>query len=336
MKKFLILPIINLVPFSLTLAQSVGSLNPQLAQTRNQGSFQNQNSSESQVIQTAMPQKSLARRLFENTSLGYYQQFLGPTAKGPGSQTYNVFQEGIDSPGSGQAPLQSFHALSLRHQITTKWSVAASLSAVNGYTEGVENVDRGGSTFLNGPKTDFFNARVSLGLPAIKTSPGTLFTTLSYEQPTSSISKEDEMRWGWVVAQSFAFNLPDYRWSAGLMGQVYRIYYQNNVKAPPFSPALGGRPIPLQTLIVSGGPYVNYRFSDKWMLGSLLTFDWDQRGLQTDSREFNNNLSDRGRIFLSYFPQKLKYLQSVGVFSQALIKFRPETTAFGADFSIRF
>jgi hypothetical protein len=89
-------------------------------------------------------------------------------------------------------------------------------------------------------------------------------------------------------------------------------------------------------MIVSGGPYLNYRFSDKWMLGSLLTFDWDQRGLQTSSQEFNNNLSDRGRVTLSYFPQKLKYLQSVGVFSQALLKFRPETTAFGADFSLRF
>lgn len=336
MKKFWSILLIGLSPFSMSWAQLVTQPLPQVAQTTNQGSFQNQNLNQSQVIQTNMPQKSLGRRILENTTLGYYQQFLGPTAKGSGSETYNVFQEGIDSPGSGRAPLQSFHALSLRHQVSTKWSFGASLSAVNGYTKGVENTNASGSTFTNGSKTDFFNARAFVTLPALTTSSGTLFTTVSYEHPTSSISKEDEMRWGWVVAQSFAFNLPDYRWSAGLMGQVYRIYYKNNVKAPPFSQALGGRPTPLQTLIVSGGPYVNYRFSDKWMLGSLLTFDWDQRGLQTNSREFNNNLSDRGRITLSYFPQKLKYLQSVGLFSQALLKFRPETTAFGADFSLRF
>jgi hypothetical protein len=332
MKNFCLFLVASFVPLSLALSQTLEQAMPQIAQTTNQGSFQNQ----AQVIQTNMPQRSIGKRLLEHTTLSYYQQFLGPTAKGSGSETYNVFQEGIDSPGSGRAPLQSFHALSLRHQLTTNWSLGASLSAVNGYTDEVENVGRSGSTFLNGSDTNFFNARAFMSLPPLRFTPGTLFTTVSYEHPTSSISKEDEMRWGWVIAQSYALNLPNYRWSAGLMGQLYRIYYKNNVKAPPFSPALGGRPTPLQTLIVSGGPYVNYRFSDKWMLGSIVTFDWDQRGPQTGSREFNSNLSDRARVTLSYFPQKLKHLQSVGVFSQALLKFRPETTAFGADFSLRF
>ena len=335
MKNFWI-PLLSIFfPFSLALAQPFEQPT-QVAQSNNQGNFQNQNANQTQFIQTSMPQKSLGRRILENTSLGYYQQFLGPTAKGPGSQTYNVFQEGIDSPGTGKSPLQSFHAVSLRHQVTTNWGFGASISAVNGYNDGVENTDRSGSTFINGPDTQFFNARAFVALPPLRFSPGTLFTTVSYEHPTSSISKEDEMRWGWVLAQSFAFNIPNHRWSAGLMGQVYRLYYKNNVKAPPFSPAFGGRPTPLQTMIVSGGPYLNYRFSDKWMIGSLVTFDWDQRGLQTGSREFNNNLSDRARVTVSYFPQRLKYLQSVGIFSQALLKFRPETTAFGADFLLRF
>ena len=141
------------------------------------------------------------------------------------------------------------------------------------------------------------------------------------------------MRWGWVAAQSFALNLPNVRWSAGFMGQIYRIYYENNVKAPPFP---GGTSTPLQTMIVSLGPYASYRFSDKWMLGSMMTFDWDQRGEQTESTQFNNNLSDRGRVTLTYFPQQIKYLQSVGLFTQALLKYTPDTTAFGADFSVRF
>lgn len=307
-----------------------------LAQSSNQGSFQNDSKNQAQVLQISMPQKSLGRRLLENTTLGYYQQFLGPTAGGNGNETYNVFQEGIDSPGSGRAPLQSFHAVNLRHQITSNWAVGATLSAVNGYTKEVQNRDVRGNSFYNNGAVEFFNARAYVSLPSFKTSLGTFFTTLSYEAPTSNISKEDQMRWGWVYAQSFAFNLPDVRWNAGLMGQVYRIYYKNNLATPTCSPGYICSPVALQTMIVSGGPYVNYRFNDRWMLGSVVTFDWDQRGLQASSRDFNNNLSDRARVTLSYFPQKIKYLQSVGLFSQALLKFRPETTAIGADLAVRF
>lgn len=306
-----------------TLAQSTGA--NQTYQSSNTG----------QVLQIGMPQKSLGRRLWENTSLGYYQQFLGPTATG-GGNTYNVFQEGLDTPNSGFAPMQSFHAVNLRHQINTNWAVGATLSAVNGYTREVENKDRKGQTFTNRPETDFFNARAYVTLPTLRLAPGTLYSTLSYEFPTSNPSKEDEMRFGWVASNSFSFNVPNVRWNVGLISQVYRIYYKNNVKPAPFSPALGGRPTPLQTLIVSGGPYVNYRFNDKWQVGSVVTMDWDQRGAQTGTRDFNNNLSNRGRVSLTYFPQKIKYLQSVGLFSQMLLKFRPETTAFGADLAVRF
>lgn len=295
-----------------------------------------QSSNTGQVLQIGMPQKSLGRRLWENTTLGYYQQFLGPTASGGGGNTYNVFQEGLDTPNSGFAPMQSFHAVNLRHQITTDWAIGATLSAANGWTKEVENKDRNGQTFTNSPDSEFFNARAYVSLPSWKTFVGTLYTTLSYEFPTSSISKEDEMRFGWVASNSFGFNLPNVRWNVGLMSQIYRMYYKNNVKAPPFSPALGGRPTPLQTLIVSGGPYVNYRFNDKWQMGSVVTMDWDQRGVQSGSRDFNNNLSHRGRLSLTYFPQRIKYLQSIGLFTQALLKFRPETTAIGADLAVRF
>jgi hypothetical protein len=314
----------------ISAAHAQVSSSPSIAQA-NQGSFQNQN--QAQVLTIGMPQRSLGQRILENTSLTYYQQFLGPTAAGDGTQTYNVFQEGIDSPGSGRAPLQSFHAANLRYQIKTDWAFGATLSAVNGYSGEVANKDRTGSTFYNNGEVTFFNARAYISLPPLKLNTGTLFTTMSYEAPTSNISKENDMRWGWVYAQSFAFHLPDIRWNAGLMGQVYRIYYKNNIQPAPF---IGGRMTPLQTLILSGGPYVNYRFNDRWMLGSVVTFDWDQRGPQTSTVNFNNNLSDRARLTLNYFPQKIKFIQSVGLFSQALLKFRPQTTALGADLLVRF
>lgn len=312
------------------LAQAQNNNEPLLAQTNAQA----QNSTP-QILQTDMPQKGLGRRIWEDTSLTYYQQFLGPTVDGDTSRTYNVFQEGIDTPNSGFAPLQSFNAFNLRHQINTDWAIGASVAFSNGYTEEVQNKDRNGNTFTNKPDTEFFNARAYVALPPIKTEPINLYTTLSFEAPTSEISQNNDMRYGWVFAQNATFNLQSLKWSAGLTYQAYRMYYNTNVQPPPFSPALGGKPTPLQTLILSGGPYVNYRFNDRWQLGSVVTLDWDQRGVQSSSREFNNNLPHRGRMSLTYFPQ-MRFFQSVGIFTQGLLKFRPSTTAMGADFSLRF
>ena len=317
-------------------ARAETTTTPVVAQAGSNQSSYESGSSQIQFLQTKLPQKGLGQRLLENTSLTYYHQFLGPTADGNLKNTYNVFQEANNSPGSGKAPLQYFHSLNLRHQINTDWSVGATLSAVNGFSEEVENKNSQNFTFDNGAATDYFNARAYVSIPAMKTMLGTFFTTVYYEHPTSNTSKNDNMRWGWVIAETFAFKLPDIKWSAGISGQLYRIYYKENRIHPKCDPGFICTPIDLQTTIVSGGPYLNYRFNDFWMLGSSLTFDWDQKGHQTGKYEFNNNLSDRGRVTLSYFPNKLKYLQSVGLFAQALLKFRPGTTALGADFSLKF
>lgn len=285
---------------------------------------------QAQVIQIKMPQKSLGRRILENTSLGYYQMFLGPTLGGPTDETYNVFQEGIDTPRSGRAPLQSFHGLNLRYTINPDWAVGASIAAVNSYTETVEN--RGGVT--NTPDSSFFNARAYVSLPAYATRFGSLFSTVSYEAPTSSISREDKMTGGLVITETFSIKSNNPRWTYGVVGQYYRAFFNHKSNVVPPKPGFG--PKELQTVIISGGPYANYRFNDRWQAGSLITLDWDQRSVKTDSREFNNNLPHRARASMTYFPQKIKYLQSVGIFTQALIKFRPETTALGAELAVKF
>lgn len=281
-----------------------------------------------QVLQIKMPQKNLARRILESTTLTYYHQFSGPTMSG-GTETYNVFQEGVDIERSGRAPLQSFHAANLRFQLSEKWAIGASIAAANGYTGEVEN--RGG--VVNTPEQEWFNARAYVVLPPVPFKYGTFFTTLSYEAPTSNISKEDDMKWGWVLNETLAFNLPNKKWSAGLMGQYWRAYYGHSKNVKP--PAPGYMPTQLQTVIVSGGPYASYRFNDHWGLGSVVTFDWDQRGVQTDSKEFNNNLPHRGRINLTYYPS-IKYVSNVGLFATGPLKFRPDTTALGADFGLKF
>lgn len=275
-----------------------------------------------------MPQKSGIAKIMENFSLSYYHQFLGPTVSGPSGQTYNVYQEGINKPGTGQAPIQSFQSMNLRYQINDDWAVGSTLALANGYTDDVVQPDGA----VNSSETVFFNARAYVSLPSLRTPIGTFFTTVAVEAPTSNISKEDDMTFGYFISESFALNLPNSNWMAGINGSYYRIHYKNDVKIVP-----GQAPIQLQTAIINVGPYLNYRINDSFQLGSTVVFDWDQKGVQTSSREFGGNLSDRARITGTYFPNgKVPYLTSVGVFAQALLNYSSDTTALGAEFALRF
>lgn len=305
--------------FMIQVAQAQTSINaPQIAKTEN-----DQSQSNLQTIQTNLPSKNLGQRVLDNFSLSYYQQFLGPTMAGRYQETYNPFQE-------GRAPLQSFHAFNLRYAINNDWAIGSSISVVNGYTERVET-DLGTNT----PEPFWFNARVYVQTPVIKLPFASIASTLSYEAPTSTISIDNEMRYGIVVAENIMFNIPSPSFSAGILAQYYQAYYRRNVLPAPFPEAEGGVPTPLQTVIVSGGPYASYRFNDKWMTSALLAFDWDQRGRQTGTTRFGNNLDHRARLSLTYFPF-IKYLSSVGIFTQGLLAFKPETTALGLEFSVRF
>lgn len=284
-----------------------------------------------ETISTDMSSGSGARKILRDFNLGYYQQFLGPTLAGPSSETYNVYQEGMDTPRSGRAPLQSFHTLSLRYRMSELWAVGASIAATNGYSKEVQN--RQG--VVNNGDTTFYNSRVSLFIPNLTSRIGTFFTTLSAELPTSEIAKENEQRGGWVVSETLSFALPSYKWSAGISGQVYRTYYENSQRVATLPNGERSMPQQLQTMIITVSPYVNYRFNDKYQLGSTVVMDWDQRGYQENSGEFNNNLPHRARLTGTYFPT-VKYLSSVGLFTQALVKFRPGTTAVGGELALNF
>ena len=276
-----------------------------------------------QVLQTNMPQKSLGRTLMQNTSLNYYTQFLGPTVGGPGGQSYNVYQE-------ANTPYQSFHAANLRYQFNADWAAGVSLAAVNAYGETVTSQQNGNkSTML---RDEFFNARAFINVPAYRSDLGTLFTTFAYEAPTSVVARKDEMKYGLVLSQSYAIKLPSIKWTAGLAWQYYRAFYNENVVPPQNGYLSYAR----QTTIVNAGPYAAYRFSDAWGATSSVTFDWDQRGNQTGTGSFNNNLPDRARVGISYYPTKIKQIQNIGLFTQGLLKYTAASQALGMELAASF
>lgn len=301
------------------------------ANANSQNSLQGNN-----VITTKTQKKNFGGMLLERTSLSYYHMFLGPALGGPTNETYNVFQEGTDQPNTGRAPLQSFQSALLRFDITKDWGVGASLAMSNGYTGEVVNKSPNGD-IVNTPDNIFFNARAHLYVPSFDLGFANLHTTFSYEAPTSVISRDDNMHLGLVLTNNLAIKTDlASKWAGGITGQLYRMFYghDNQKKVPGCDPDIC-IPTQLQTQIITISPYVNYRISDKWNFGNMAIFDWDQRGVQANSREFNNNLPHRVRSTLSYYPQRF-YITNVGVFAQALMKFRPSSTAIGAEVAFRF
>lgn len=280
-----------------------------------------------QVLQTNMPQKTWGSKLRQNTTLSYYTQFLGPTLGGAGGQSYNVFQE-------GNTPYQNFHAANVRYQINTDWAFGASIAGVTAYGETVTSQQNGqfkGSQSRM-VREELFNARAFLAIPSLVMRPGTLFTTVAYEAPTSTVARADDMKYGFVLTQNFAFKMPNVKWTSGLNWQYYRAFYNEEV-VPPRN---GNLSFARQTVIFNGGPYLGYRFNDKWGMNSSVIFDWDQRGLQTSTGSFNNNLPDRARLGVAYYPQKIKQIANVGLFTQGLLNYSRESHIVGAELAARF
>lgn len=275
-----------------------------------------------QVLEVNAPQKSGVSKFLSDTTLSYYTQFLGPTVGGAGP-SYNVFQE-------AHTPYQNFHSVNVRYKINESWSIGGSLAATNAYGETISSQQNGSRSKMM--RDEFFNTRAFVSIPSLDTPIGKLFTTVSYEFPTSVVARNDDMKYGLVLSQSFAFKMPGHKFTAGLLWQYYRAFYDENVVPPQNGYASWAR----QTTIVNAGPYAAYRFNDNWGLNSSVTFDWDQRGKQTGTGSFNNNLPDRARVGVSYFPTTIKQISNVGVFTQGLLKYTTDTHVVGAELALSF
>jgi hypothetical protein len=297
-----------LATFILLMAILVlGAMNETSAQTQ----AQNQNN------QIQAPNTNPFKTFAQNFKLNYYLQVLGPSPALPADQTYNVFVE-------SKSPLQTFHALSIVYKLPKDFALSASFAGIQHFSSSVDTP--------NGKVENdslMFNPRLNLMLPAMKTNPINFYHTLSYEFAANNLSRDANMKRGYVFSQNMAFNLPyTSKFMAGFLTQAIRYEYEENTQVQ----CNGCTPVSLQTVIVSTGPYVNYRLSDKWLATSLLTFDWDQRGDQTGTTNFNNNLPNRWRLGVKYFPAS-SWVTHIGLFTQGLLKASDETTVLGGDFS---
>ncbi len=264
--------------------------------------------------QTRFEDKSFWRKLTQELSLSYYVALMGPTITGPEMETYNIFLE-------GRGPLQTFHAVNLRWQFSSDWATGITMAGIHHINTDKRNNDN-----------TLFDSRVYIATPGIDIGFARMFNTFSIELPTTQISEDNNLKYGLVLSQAVSFKLPPSRFTAGWLSQIIRYTYEKKVLPPPF---LGGTETRLQTTLVTTGPFLNYQLSPRWQLASLISFDWDQRGEQQDSFNFNNNLEDRVRLAINYFFQQ-KPFTHVGFYMQTITKPRDDKTIVGLDFSLKF
>lgn len=293
------------------------------------------------VTKEAAPEASFLERLRSSTTLLGYMSYIGPTVAGPIDQTYNVFRT-VNKKNDAPSPQQMYLSGNLRFNINTNWSVGATLAATVDTTKRAKTgkyyyygntvAENHWETLYNKPERTWYNARAYVTLPMLDLNKALLFNTISWEFPTSNDSKRDEMRYGIVLSQTLALRLPWPKITAGLNTQFIRYRYGRSVDPPPFP---GGSPSPFQTTFVFINPYMNYALADTWQLAGQVMFDWDQKGHQTDTLQFNNNLPDRVRLGVNHYFTS-GHFKHVGVFMQGLTEPRSDRTLIGADMSVLF
>lgn len=269
--------------------------------------------------QTRFEDKSFWKKLGREVSLSYYVALMGPSPGLEFDQTYNVFVE-------GNSPHQTFHSVNLRWQFHEKWAVGLTLAGIHHHTSPVKTKQG----FVNDNTRELFNSRVYLATPGLDLGFAKMFNNFAVELPTTVGSRANGLDYGLVLSQTVVLKLPPSRMTVGWLTQLIRYEYEQSTLPSRFAGFSG---TPQQTTLLTTGPFLNFQLAEQWQIASLLSFDWDQRGNQTDTLEFNNNLPDRARLAINYFFKTAPFTH-VGLYTQTITKPALYNTILGLDFSM--
>lgn len=255
------------------------------------------------------------KQAFSNFTFNYFVKYLGPSLS-PDMQdgsTFNRFKTGQDWKGDDTdftGSEQTFQSFKLGYRLPKGMIVGYGVTFQDDLNEGIQytstNLDGSKNTQIREDGRSYNNHRVSLWIPGVYSN-NVFFTgtTVYYELPTTDISKQNEMLYGFGVQPSLGFysNTPGLFY--GIRGSLERDVYKDHQYLPDWckksgSTCAGVAPTKHQTVRASVSPYLNYQLTDKVLLKSGLTFDWDQDGDQAGTVEFNKNMDDIGNIGAMY------------------------------------
>jgi len=227
------------------------------------------------------------KKALSNFNFNYFTKYSGAALGGNYSQgaTFNRFdggvQDGQDFDATGS--YQLYQSFRLGYRFSNNWNLAYGVTFQENLSSDVEYKNIYGNTNTRSNGKSYNNHRVSLFVPGIlNTSIGVMSTSYFYEMPNQG-SRNSGMKYGLGFQPTFRFysNVPTI--SFGINSSFERYFYDDSA----FNP---------QGVMLSLGPYLNYRINDRFTLKNGLNFDWDQKGDQVGTTTLGRNMHNVGLV----------------------------------------
>ena len=267
-------------------------------------------------------QSSFWSEMRSRSSFEYYLRVNGPsiggTIHGEVGESYNPFV-------SGRWPVQVFHSLTYGFRIDDKTTAALEGSAVQDVARGV--VDKFG--YPVNPAWTLFHPAVRVSRTSMLDN--SLFS-MSFDAtvffPTSSFAQKQTMLFSLALDQTWNVKLPASRWSTGLNTRIQPTAYKQALPQDQYDSQR-------RLLFISGGPFVNFRISDRFELANTSLFDCDKYAGRDSLLDFDSASDDRVQSQLNYYsPGRMA---RVGAYVQSVV-FQPglDTSTVGMDLTLTF
>lgn len=248
----------------------------------------------------------------ENIYFTYGMTFLGPSlgAAHQSGGTYNRFKTGQDYKGDNtdyKASHQVYHGLSTGYKLNNNTRLSFSHTFQDDINHNIEYdiYNKDGSVWKTDKRPQGVsnnNQRINLFRSnIINNKYFYLGSNFFYEMPTTDASKAQEMRYGIGVEPSIGFYNKTPGLYTGINFSIQRNVYKEQEFDADWCKPNCIYPERYQTLLASVSPYASYYISDKMILRGSLTFDWDQKGDQVGTNEFNHNMDNVAELGSRYY-----------------------------------
>lgn len=237
----------------------------------------------------------------QNILFSYGLQYLGPSPNSTyeDGATYNRFNSGQDYKGDDTDPTSSYqlyHSFSLGYKISKTLSLSYSYTFQNDLHKNIEyeTYNSDGSLFRKYQRPhglSYNNQRINLFSNNLFSNNSIfIMSNFFYELATTDIAKDSNMNYGVGIQPIIIIYSSIAHLYHGIKGSIQRDYYKNQEYEYSCYPSTCS--IRYQTLFVNVGGYIGHNISDNLSIHSEIIFDWDQKGNEVGTTNFNHNMDN--------------------------------------------
>lgn len=249
---------------------------------------------------------SSVKNFTKDFNFTYYAKYLGPSLGSghKGGETFDRFNSGQNYTGGeieANGAYEVYQAFRLGYRFKNNGVLSYGVTFQEDLNDAqAKTYDENGKRMLNNQYRKGYsenNHRVAYWTPIYSNSTFFISGSLYYEMPTTKSSQENDMNYGVGFQPTLGFFTSNPYIMTGINFSFERDVY----KTSEFYQNEGDMyPTRYQVARVSLNPYFNYAVTEKTTLKSALLFDWDQKGNQAGTTNFNANMVDIMSLGASY------------------------------------